>query len=440
MTAFGRFDPFERRITEAIDEIALARPPAYLDDILRQTARTAQRPRWTFLERWLPVDSTLSRPTFFGRIPFRQLIVLAVLVALTAAALVFYVGQQRRLPPAFGPAGNGTLVYSDGSDLYARNSLTGQSRLLVGGPGAEDHATYTPDGSHLTYFSTYGGADHMMLANADGTGAVEIAVIPPTGNATGAVSPDGRTFALIYDIGGIPTLSMVASDGRATRTIGLGSKWPLEVSWSPPNGDLLLIRAQDEIGDDVDLYTLKPDGSGLQPFNLPGHSEFGTQYTLSGATWAPDGRTIAYNGMESITLPSGEKRDYFRIRLIAADGSNDRALPGSDDPLVQENWPAFSPDGESIVFHRWVLNGDKPIAEGWLAVIPADGSAAARDIGPRIFGGQDTGLVKTWSPDGTRILMATGNTHEAFSIDPLTGEYEKLNWTSGLPDWQRVAP
>jgi len=45
MTVFEPFDPFERRITEAIDEIAAARPPAYLDHVLRLTARTSQRRR-----------------------------------------------------------------------------------------------------------------------------------------------------------------------------------------------------------------------------------------------------------------------------------------------------------------------------------------------------------------------------------------------------------
>ena len=43
MTSVDQFDPFERRITDAIDEIADARMHPYLDDILRLTARTAQR-------------------------------------------------------------------------------------------------------------------------------------------------------------------------------------------------------------------------------------------------------------------------------------------------------------------------------------------------------------------------------------------------------------
>ena len=71
--------------------------------------------------------------------------------------------------------------------------------------------------------------------------------------------------------------------------------------------------------------------------------------------------------------------------------------------------------------------------------MPADGSAPARDIGPRIPGGENTGLSKAWSPDGTRVLMRTGNSTQVFSIDPVTGDSELLDWTTDLPDWQRTA-
>lgn len=69
MTTFDRFDPFERRISEAIDEVAAARLPVYLDDVLQQTARTPQRPRWTFPQRWIPMDTTPTRPGLVGRAP-----------------------------------------------------------------------------------------------------------------------------------------------------------------------------------------------------------------------------------------------------------------------------------------------------------------------------------------------------------------------------------
>jgi hypothetical protein len=56
MTTIDRFDPFERRITEAIQEIAAERRPDYLDSIFEATARSRQRPRWAVPERWIPVN------------------------------------------------------------------------------------------------------------------------------------------------------------------------------------------------------------------------------------------------------------------------------------------------------------------------------------------------------------------------------------------------
>ncbi len=72
--------------------------------------------------------------------------------------------------------------------------------------------------------------------------------------------------------------------------------------------------------------------------------------------------------------------------------------------------------------------------------MPADGSAVARDIGPKVKGGVDTGLVKAWSPDASTVLLRAGNSGQSWSIDPLTGEYVELAWgTDALPDWQRRA-
>jgi Tol biopolymer transport system component len=432
MTTFSRFDPFERRISEAIDEIAAARPPAYLDDILQLTARKAQRPRWTFPERWLPMDTALTRPARFGRLPFRQLIVLALLVALATAALAFYVGSQKKLPSPFGPAANGTLVYSNGGDLYVRDTLTSPGRLLVGGPNPEDFAGYTPDGSHLTYVSTHDGADHLIVAKADGTDPVEIAVLQSAADTYGAISPDGRTFALVVPINGMPTLSMVAMDGSGSRVIDLGRKRPLDVSWSPPSGELLLVRAQDEIGEGVDLYTVKPDGAGLHALNLPGTSDFGAAYTLSGAQWAPDGTTIAYNGIDAGKNQWGQPIQHFRLHLVAPDGSNDRAVPGSVDGTIQENWPTYSPDGKWIVVQDWSFDN----TYGGVYILPADGTQRARPIGPQDIGGN---ISKLWSPDGSRLLIGENDGTRAFSIDPVTGTFEQLTWTAGLPDWQRVS-
>ncbi len=46
-------------------------------------------------------------------------------------------------------------------------------------------------------------------------------------------------------------------------------------------------------------------------------------------------------------------------------------------------------------------------------------------------------IVKTWSPDGTKVLFASREAHQLFEADPVTGAYSELPWTSELPDWQR---
>ena len=51
---------FEQDLPDLMAQLAPRRVPDYRDDIVRQTARTRQRPAWTFPERWLPMDITLA--------------------------------------------------------------------------------------------------------------------------------------------------------------------------------------------------------------------------------------------------------------------------------------------------------------------------------------------------------------------------------------------
>src|SRR6476659_1579849 len=108
MTAFDRF---ERSIPELMAELAPVRAPDYVDDLLQRSARTRQRPAWSALERWLPVDTT-ARPLIARSFRWRPFAVFVLLVLLIAASLAIYVGSQTRaVPPPFGVAGNGVLLY-----------------------------------------------------------------------------------------------------------------------------------------------------------------------------------------------------------------------------------------------------------------------------------------------------------------------------------------
>lgn len=440
MTALDQFDPFARRIEEAFDEIAIPRRPPYIDDVLQLTARTSQRPRWTFPERWLPVDTTLARPALLGgRVPLRSIIVLALLAALIASLAIF-AGSQRRLPPAFGPAANGQIAYVSNGDIYVRDALTGPGRLLIGGDLDQMAPAFSPDGTRMSYVSDVLGSDAFYLANADGSNAVQIATIQPAGNAQAAWAPDSRRMALIYEILGVPTLSIADVTGRST-PIDLGGLTPWDVAWIPPLGDRLLIRAA-AAGDRMDFYTLRPDGSELRALGLDRVSDFGPQFTLSGPVITPDGKTILFNNAEAAHGTFNETFMRFRVHLVDIDGRNERALPGPEDPYYSESWPTVSPDGKWIVAHRWAFAHQVENPTSGLVILPVDGSAAARTVGLTFDGGDRTAWFKVWAPDSSRLFVMVEpepDVSHIYSLDPVSGETELLPWADELPDWQRVA-
>jgi Tol biopolymer transport system component len=386
------------------------------------------------------VDTTFPRSALGGRVPFRALLVMALLVALVAASIAFYIGSQKHLPPAFGPAANGDLLFASNGDIYARDPLTGNQHLVIGAEGEQFAASYSPDGQRITFVTASAEGDHFMVANADGTAPRQLALIPSVGNAQAAWAPDSRSVGFIYDVNGQPQLSIVSVADLSTRIIKLDGIVPQDIAYAPPNGDRLLIRAREAGTERYGLFTMKPDGSDLKTIVPPKDSGYG-QFTYSGAAFSPDGRTIAYNGVDIVAQPGGlVSTGMFRVHLVNVDGTNDRALPGPADPTVQENWPAFSPDGKSILVLHFKDFQGQFAGEGWIAMMPADGSAPARDLGQHFTDPKaDTSIAKGWSPDGSRILLVVGSKQEVYSVDPASGDMERLAWTTALPDWQRRA-
>ena len=87
-----------------------------------------------------------------------------------------------------------------------------------------------------------------------------------------------------------------------------------------------------------------------------------------------------------------------------ADGSDPVQL--THDPARRDWFPHLSPDGKWIVFVSFgddIALGDHPPnrEDVQLRIMPADGSAPPQVL-TRLFGGQGTINVPSWSPDGTQ--------------------------------------
>ncbi len=163
-------DGFDRTVSDWLDEQAGRGAPGYLDEILTRTNRTRQRPAWSSLERWLPMQTTL-RLTPVPRAAW-LLAVLGLILALGAVAL--WAGSRQRLPAPFGLARNGAIVSSHDGDIYGVDPVTHAARLLIGGDTFDFGPTFSRDGTRLLFLRGSGnpGPDEglsLTVADADGS-------------------------------------------------------------------------------------------------------------------------------------------------------------------------------------------------------------------------------------------------------------------------------
>lgn len=418
-------DRLERDLTAWFFDTAVPRTPDYTDDILRQTARQRQRPRWTFPERWLPMSViTLGRRTL-KPIPWRAVGLVALLGLVIVAALAIYAGGRTRLPSPFGPARNGALALDEQGDIVLLDPVSGSRRLVIGGSTIDTGPAFSRDGTRLAFFRDTGGGRSLWIAHADGADPKQL--------STGSLadldgiewSPDGLSIMLTGVVDGINSIAIAPTDGGPARVLRVGM--PAEgPRWRPPDGQEILFRGQtpatpmtvgaDELPAGYGLYGIRPDGSGLR--SITPADGIGFDYLYFG--WSPDGQRIAYQRDD----PQSEGLTDLRLFVVGADGGAPHRITTVDSVNVY-----WSPDGGHIAFWN-MLNGER------LNVVPADGSGPAVSTGPSrsTFG-------MAWTPDGTGLLYLADGSDTPLMLDPGGGPSRSVPWTtSRFPDWQRLAP
>jgi TolB protein len=227
------------------------------------------------------------------------------------------------------------IVNADGTALRA---LTRSCRTHPGPKGlprgCEDAAnpSFTPDGQHVLYTRATGRAktfpklhtdeiQHSAIAmiDADGTGKrVILRLRAYSGDANNPqLSPDGRTIVFEEATSplGRPRLShavfTVGVDGRGVHRV---TPWRLRAGDGPdwaPDGSRILFRSNEDVGDFAksQLYTIRPDGSGLTQVT---HRSGATK--LLSASFSPDGTRIVF-----AMAPKGRLPDLY---TMATDGSD----------------------------------------------------------------------------------------------------------------------
>ena len=422
-------DRFEHELPAALGDVAGIGRHDYLDTVLGRTSRTRQRPAWASLERWLPMELTTKRATF-ARVPWRAVAVLAALMLLTAAILLYAGSRQRRLPPAFGPAANGAIPFSKDGDTWLGDPVTGTSRLVLGGPDVDEGPGFSSDGTLLGVLRE-GSAGLVTIVVFDPEGKGERTITPePLRNLGYAEWVPGRhAIVATHEVDGLQRLDVFDADGAPTSTLLEGAS----VGWAiyrPPLADEMVVNGQ--IDGTWGLFAMHTDGTNPR---LLARSELalthpgdGLARDLGNPAFSPDGSKLYYNRYVPDT-------DALQVWVMNADGTGQHRFIAAA-PSCCEVAASPSPDGRWVVLWRDPADG---VGGEALVLYPPDGSGGGKVLDVPAYLA-DAGII--WSPDSTKILLIPGDARAAGTglVDVATGSYAVLPWGGNSDgDWQRVA-
>ena len=156
----------------------VSEPETLFEGVIGRTSGMRPLPAWRLPERWIPVDIALQVPRPRSRL---APILLALLLAAILAVGAVIVGSrpETRLPPPFGIARNGQIVYISGDQLVRANA-DGTSAVSITTPDTSVASPiFSRDGTRFAYRRLHGAlaaptSVDMVIADADGSDPVTI--------------------------------------------------------------------------------------------------------------------------------------------------------------------------------------------------------------------------------------------------------------------------
>ena len=233
----------------------------------------------------------------------------------------------------------------------------------------------------------FNGGGHLYRISADGGKPVAI----DTGfadrvNNDHGISPDGTMLAISDGSQG--------DHGSRIYTLPIGGGTPRRITekapsywhgWSP-DGKTLAFTG--ERNGNFDIYTIPAAGGEETRLTTAEGLDDGPEYS-------PDGQFIYFNSVRTGTM---------QIWRMKPDGSGQEQITSDDS----NNWfPHLSPDGQRVVFltYEKSVTGHPADKEVMLRMM----NLATRRITvlAKLFGGQGTINVPSWSPDGKRLAFVS---------------------------------
>jgi len=340
---------------------------------------------------------------------------------------------------------NGPVWSYDGQWLAFDSARTGRSETWViritpdGKPGSQPiQATrgggggvWTQDGKIA--YSTTKRAVHVFVANADGSGEVQLTKFNNS-NVEPRWSPDAKNlaFAAPYgEEGG--AVWTVRSSGGKEKFLAPGNS----PAWSSDGSKIAFCAGTRRPPATAKISIIPAEGGEAKELmNYDG--------AMTNLDWSPDGRSIAFSysrGNDAKNPILDSRMEIEDIYIISASGGEPKRLTQMDKKGFRFTSPRWSPDGKKIAFRSLDY-------EGW----EKGHQSEAIGIYTIDIGGGEPKLVTNefghwwfcWSPDGKNIIFPKqekdspgpyGADRRLYRISAEGGTPEKLNIMGMMPDF-----
>jgi TolB protein len=274
------------------------------------------------------------------------------------------------------------------STLEVMDFATGERRVVYRTSDHIEAPNWSPDGGHFLFNSA--GLLYRLPVAGGVPERIDTGHLTQLNNDHG-ISPDGRLIVVSdkSDPAGKSRISILPAEGGTPRLVTPEgpSYWH---GWSPDGKTLAYVAARGG-GRILNLFSCPVEGGPETRLTVTNGLDDGPDYS-------PDGRFIYFNSVRSGNM---------KIWRMRADGSDPEQL--TFEPDTRDWFPHPSPDGRWIVFVSFgtdvEASSHPPNRNVTLRVMRTSGGAPR--VLARLFGGQGTLNVPSWSPDGRQFAFVS---------------------------------
>ena len=277
-------------------------------------------------------------------------------------------GRGRDRQPAFSPDG-GSIVFSSNRsgnlDLWLLHVESGALRQITDDPAEDWDPAFSPDGKKLLWSSDRSGSLQVWMANADGTGERQV-----TNDAVGAENPTAtRGLEWIVYASDDPNparagVFRIRPDGTGAARLVEGAHWVPDVS---PDGRHAVCIQFHETRSENRIRVVEVATGRIVPFEISvPFPPSAANLTWGRARWMPDGRHIAFVGLDDFGRSGVWVQEFAPGRDTSA---TRRPAAGFLSGVATESF-GVSPDGKRFALSTLEESRSLMLAEGVAGVAP----------------------------------------------------------------------